>query len=488
MSRRAPKRPSRRTAERSEKREAAREVLDLRKAKAQSSAWKHVFREGEHEALQGLRVCLPWGRGLGKSWFIRRVWYAMVARWDGRYRPGATMPGVRIVLMMPTLEQAKKVHGDLLLDELEDAWAPLGGKVNRTTWRVTFPGGSWIQFVSSQRAFLARGIRCDVVCCDEADDLDSEMVDAIVKPWFTELHSLRLLIVSGTPRRGRKGFLWKAHHDWPELAAKAGHARWKSFHATAYDAPLIVDPAYLADIQADTPPEIFKREYLCDFDASEGLVFPMFLERFHVRPPPEDVVWSEIIFCADHGFVDPACILAVGILGSGRDATAWVIGEIYEAERDPVWWEEQAVALVRQYPYAKWYPDPARSDINALWKKAGAKIQHVEKGAGSVEIGVGMLQRWMKVRTRRVPGSDGKPSTEEYAALYVHPRCKNLINELGLYRHKRDPKNPERSLEAIEDANNHAIDALRYGLTTRFPDRFGGRNTKTLDGAQVSPS
>ncbi len=454
--------------------------VDLRKCKAQSLAWAHLMHP-DRATMRGLRVCLPWGRGIGKSWFVRLLWWALVQRWEFRLRPGAPRPGIRIVLVMPTLAQATKVHGDLILDELESQWATLGGKVNRTTWRISFPGGSWVQFVSSQRAFLARGIRCDVVCCDEADDLDSGMISAIVKPWFTQPHSLRMLVVSGTPRRGRKGFLWEAHHEWPQIAREKKHFRFKSFHATAYDAPEIVDPSYLDDVKSDTPPAIFKREYLCDFDASEGLVYPMFLEGFHVRVPPPGTMWEEIIYCADHGFSDPGCILTVGILGRGKDAIAWVLDEVYETERDPVWWDEQVTRLVGHYPRAKWYPDPANPSVLAGWRKLGANIQKVLKGAGSVENGVTVLQRWLSVRSRRVRGEDGVERREEFSHLFVHPRCKNTIDEFGLYRRKRDPKNPEATLEAIEDANNHALDSLRYGLVHRFPDRFGARKGITHD-------
>jgi phage terminase large subunit len=57
--------------------------------------------------------------------------------------------------------------------------------------------------------------------------------------------------------------------------------------------------------------------------------------------------------------------------------------------------------------------------------------------------------------------------------MYVHPRCKNFLDEIGKYRRKRDPKNLDRILEDIEDRNNHAMDACRYCTYTRFggPDR-----------------
>lgn len=46
--------------------------------------------------------------------------------------------------------------------------------------------------------------------------------------------------------------------------------------------------------------------------------------------------------------------------------------------------------------------------------------------------------------------------------IIVNPKCKGLIEELGLYRWKVDKL--DNPLEIPEDKNNHYIDALRYRL------------------------
>jgi tRNA(Met) C34 N-acetyltransferase TmcA len=175
-----------------------------------------------HRALQrGNTVCIPWGRGCGKSYFVRLVWYLLIEQWDGRFRPGAPHRGVRIVLLMPTLEQAKKVHLKLLQDEIDEAygkWRHLGLKINKQDWRITAPGGSWIQWVTAERATNIRGMRCDLVCIDEADDVDIEVHEAIVDPWFSEHHSLGMTLIGGTPTRGRYGLLYKTHRHGIEAA------------------------------------------------------------------------------------------------------------------------------------------------------------------------------------------------------------------------------------------------------------------------------
>lgn len=424
--------------------------LEFWKVPAQAAAFQH-FQPGN-------RVALAWGRGIGKSWFVRRMAYLLVARWDGKLRPKATLPGVRIVVLMPTLEQARKVHTHLLQAELDPKgeWGALGASVNKSTWTIAFPGGSWIQFVTAERAQHIRGIRCDAVFIDEGDDIDPEMVDSVVDPWFSEPHSLKQMLVAGTPRRGRGGLLYRAYHDWPELDPSC----YFGFHSTAYDAPEVVDPEYLEKVRARTPKPIFDREWLCDFDSAEGLVFPMFSPTFHVRNVPPGTVWDDVIIGADHGWEDPGVLLTIGVLGRGADAQAWVLDEVYEQHREPDWWLDKVRERIGWYPQARWYPDPARADLCKSWKSAGARVRGVDKSSGSVENGIGVLQRWLHVRSL--------PTGEEYARLYVTPSCVNTINEFGLYRRRRDARNTELVLDEIEDSNNHAMDALRYAIDNHF--------------------
>lgn len=451
--------------------------LDFSKAVVQTQAYLALLGP---DAQQGARVALAWGRGIGKSWFHRVVWWLLIAHWDGVLRPGASSPGIRIVLLMPTLQQARKVHVDLILAELQGEWAFLGGKLNQGTWRITFPGGSWIQIISSVRAHLVRGIRCDFVSVDEADDIEKAMIDSIVNPWFSEPWSLRFLLLSGTPRMGRKGLLWEAFHEWPKKNAK-----FIGLHATAYDAPQLVDPTYLAEVKDVTPPSIFDREWMCNFDAAEGIIYSLFWERFHIREPGPDQEWDDFFYCADHGYTDPGVILGCGVIGRGADAVVWAVSEVYETEKDPVWWEETAVSRIADYPDAKWYPDPARPDINSLWRKRGANIRKVEKGPGSVLSGIGFVQRYLKVRSR-LERQAGELVPVEYARLFVSRKCPKLIGEMGLYRRKRKKGGGDEFEEEPEDKDNHALDALRYGITTHFPDAYRAHNDRSLDGRQAA--
>ena len=92
----------------------------------------------------------------------------------------------------------------------------------------------------------------------------------------------------GTPRRGRYGLLYALHS-----LGKSEAENYHTVHATYRDCPETVDPETVTDAKANTPPEIFRREWECDFDSAEGLVYGLFDEAFHVRKPRPDAHYND---------------------------------------------------------------------------------------------------------------------------------------------------------------------------------------------------
>lgn len=423
-------------------------------------------------------VNLEWGRGCGKSYFDRLVAWLAIARYDGRSRlsvlaelgwptPPVEIPtgsgdrGIRAVFLMPTLKQFKAVHGAGLKAEFSD-WASLGPKANWTDWRIDFPGGSWLQPFPAEAhtSEKARGLRADLVICDEADDIDSAVFDAIVRPWFSEPWSLKMRLTSGTYKRGRYGLLWRRR-----MAGKdPTQPRYTTIHATYRDNPEIVDSNEVEDARRNTQAAIFAREWECDPDSAEGIVYP-FVENFHVREPPADAKWTEFLIGCDHGYEDPGVFLLIGVLGSGRDATCWVLEEVYEQHKTEDWWKKKLSALLTKREAARFYGDPSMpARIEAYRRDCRARVQETDN---SIDDGVAAVADRLAIREREVSGQ-----VERYAHLYVAPGCTNTIREMGQYRRKRDPKSAGEFLDDIEDRNNHAMDALRYPIFNRFKDLF----------------
>lgn len=380
---------------------------------------------------------------------------------------------------MPTLEQAKKVHAAPMLDELEHEWAFLGAKVDRSHWRVTFPGGSWLQWVTAERARNIRGIRCDILSVDECDDVDESIYFANALPWLSEHHSLAIAVLSGTPTRGRYGLLYKSLGralGWERLENGDRFPQHYGSHAPSWEFPEYVSPERIEHAQLNTPPEIFAREWECNFDAGEGLVYPHFREASHVRLPHPETEWREYIVGVDWGWEDPTVFLVFGVAGHGRDTQIHLLAEYVERHKTITELTELARRVDMLYPDARWYADPSRpGDIESLRRPVNIGPDGYNRGGAGVRIvaadnaiddGVSTVADTLLLRER--PDPSNLNEAIGWSQLLVHPDCVHTIREFGLYRRKRDSRNRDRVLDDIEDKNNHCMDAGRYALHTHF--------------------
>lgn len=168
---------------------------------------------------------------------------------------------------------------------------------------------------------------------------------------------------------------------------------------------------------------------------SEARVFRNW--RVGNEDPPENVVW---FYGADWGFAkDETAALRCCIPETGK---LYIDTEVFELGVPT----DALPNFLNGLPDArKWVMrgDSARPEtIDYVRRHGFPKLRGARKGKGSVEDGVTFLQ-----------GMD----------LVVHPSCVNLIRELKSYAYKTDSQTGE-ILPAIEDKNNHLIDALRYAV------------------------
>lgn len=153
--------------------------------------------------------------------------------------------------------------------------------------------------------------------------------------------------------------------------------------------------------------------------------------------PNEETIFY---FGADWGFAnDPTTLVRMWVDDKKReiyiDREAYGVGieiddipELFESISDVKKWKITA--------------DSARPETISYIKRRGFKIEAARKGKGSVEEGVEFLKSYM---------------------IRIHPRCKHVIDEFGLYSYKTNKLTGE-ILPLIEDKNNHCIDSIRYGL------------------------
>lgn len=88
--------------------------------------------------------------------------------------------------------------------------------------------------------------------------------------------------------------------------------------------------------------------------------------------------------------------------------------------------------------------DSARPESTSYLRRNGLpRVESVEKWKGSVEDGIQFIRSFREV--------------------VIHPRCRNVAREFGLYSYKVDRLTGD-VMPVVVDANNHYIDAIRYAL------------------------
>lgn len=167
---------------------------------------------------------------------------------------------------------------------------------------------------------------------------------------------------------------------------------------------------------------------------SEARVFRNWREG--VLDVPDNIVW---FYGVDWGFAnDPTAGLRCCVVGRAL----YIDAEIYEIGCPT----EALPALIAGLPDATKWPiasDSARPEtIDYLRRHGFPRLRAAVKGKGSIEDGLTFLQ-----------GFD----------IVINPRCVNTIREFRSYAYKVDRQTNE-ILPVIDDANNHAIDALRYAV------------------------
>ena len=201
-----------------------------------------------------------------------------------------------------------------------------------------------------------------------------------------------------------------------------------------------------------------KRYIYGSFDYAEGLVYPMFSENI-IDPFPIPFEWKRM-FGVDFGLRDPTVMLAAAI--DPEEGVIYIYDEHYEAERPVSHHAKKMKAMLEVVPpgmiNGQIVADPAgkirsgrdfKTYFNhyseyGLWFKPG--VNHIDSGI-------------MKVFT--------------YFSLNkikIMSNCINLIREGREYKYKEGSLDQEKNRgEKPQDANNHAMDALRY-IINELPD------------------
>lgn len=167
----------------------------------------------------------------------------------------------------------------------------------------------------------------------------------------------------------------------------------------------------------------------------------IFSGKYVVEEFPDDL-WKKaprLLFGADFGFSQDPSTLSRNFIYEGClyiEFEAYGIGvELNEMDQ-----------FYKSVPDSDKWPikgDNSRPETISHIRGFGFNCQAADKWPGSVEDGIAHMRGFKKI--------------------IIHPRCKNTIHEMKMYRYKKDRITGE-VLPIIIDKHNHMIDSIRYSL------------------------
>lgn len=387
------------------------------------------------------------GRKFGKSVLARtELWMRALFEYEKKKKGGIFQPG-NYWIVSPTIRQGRLNHWRQLLAEIPREAVK---SINKTELQIELYNGAYITILGTENADKIRGAGVVGMVIDEAAYIPSTVWEMVLEP---ELFSTKgwCLFIS-TP----------AGHNWFKKIWDRGQSedkksQWKSWRFSSYETPRAKDKErarFLKEKQANSAIETFAQEYLASFEKLEGLIYKNFKEDIHIlgEIPEEPGGWY--FRAVDWGTRDPACVLFARVFNDRRIV---VYDEIYETDLSTADLADKIRSKSYDIAFQNTFADPAGRqniiDMNTTHKipvtKATRETSTTKKNW--VNLGIDKVQERLRGRL-----TDGKP------VLMITPNCENLIREFGIYSWKESPDPDKNSPGIPEDANNHAMDALRY--------------------------
>jgi PBSX family phage terminase large subunit len=350
----------------------------------------------------------------------------------------------RIAYIAPTYQQARDIAWQMLIKELQ----PIILKQNESRLELEVRNlketTSLIQLRGWESIETMRGQRFDLLILDEVAMMRNfwSNWEEVLRPTLTDTRGGAIFI--STP----KGF----NHFYDLYNLENKDKDYKSFHFTTYDNPFMpIDEIDKA--KNELPEDRFSQEYLADFRKTEGLVYKEFSRERHLFNDDRMAINSiDRIAGIDFGFTNPCAVLTIKV---DYDSTYWITDEFYKTGQTDV----MVAEYVASQKYNKVYPDPESPSAIEELRKRGVNIREVIKNKDSIRNGITQIRELLKANR-----------------LFIHSRCINLIEELESYSYpeKKDAHNEE---EAPIKEHDHAVDALRYALSSQEDIRRVGKPT-----------
>lgn len=397
------------------------------------------------------RVGYGGARGGGKSWAMRRKFVLLALSYSG----------LKLLLMRRTFAELEGNHIVPLLEELNGF-----AKYSAEKRVFVFPNGSRIKLGycdSDADVMQYQGQEYEVIGFEEATQFTEYQMTTIAACNRTTRSDFKPRIYY-TMNPGGPGhdYMKRLFIDRIYKTDKHGQPVEKPedylfIPAKVYDNRALMEsnPEYIDNLRE--LPERLREAYLNgDWDVIEGQFFSEFDREKHVVEPFRvESDWTKFR-AIDWGFNDPCCVLWLAV---APDQYIYVYREVYMKQ---VLAGDMARLICKlsereSISYTVASPD--------MWQRRGtADVMGGENIAETfMHNGVCLIRAdnsrengWQRVRENLALTADGTPH------LQIFNTCTNLIRTLPLL-----PTSKKNSNDVADGCDDHAPEALRYGLMSR---------------------
>lgn len=316
----------------------------------------------------------------------------------------------------PMLEHGAKRQFIERLDESGVRYTQTRSGVDIPSW------GSEIVFVTLESESRVRGPNFDWAWPDEVEYVTDRNIWKALKGAVRNGSNPQIFPTS-TPK-GRR-LVWD---EW--VVGKTEHHTL--YKATTFDNPFIDAADYVSGLGYSGV--FYEQEITAEFVTFEGLVYPTFNRQTHVKDV--DIAGWPTVLGVDAGVRNPTAILTIAFLGERRHISR----EVYRrgmGSRDLLASVESAADDCGAQAI---FVDPSAAALIADLASDGYPVV---KATNDVMSGIREMTALVSAHL-----------------LTMDPSCVNVVDEFESYAYpdnKRESDNPVK-------ANDHALDAIRYGM------------------------
>lgn len=344
----------------------------------------------------------------------------------------------------PTIGQARTVM-----------WSPLKQWIpswfvkswNETRLTVTLQNNSEISLKSADNPDTMRGVGLDRLVMDEIADMKPEVWFEVLRPACSDKMADVLFV--GTPK-GLSSWAYEVYRR----ARDGEDPDWAAFSCTTLEAGFVPQKE-IDKARRDLDPRVFRQEYEATFESPSGVVYPFF---------DEDNIDDSVVDTGEKILIGMDFNISPGmsaVLASKVADELHIWDEIFIPSGTTF---DMAEEIQGRYPDREIviYPDPAGNSRKTsaavgvtdftILKDAGFMVKAPRKAPFVVDR--------INLVNRLLTSADG------YKRMFIHSRCKKLIDSLATLGYKEGTNAPDKT-----SGLDHMSDALGYLVCAEFPMR-----------------